>query len=122
MTVEHCLNELHDPLLAYHLAVHSNPLAEIDEVRTCVKPDTITLGLKHGGKRVADRTLAIRAANVDGAVTAMWMTEVRIECQRAFQPFLIRCCPYVLKHRGRVEQILNSLIVSHVYKGKKLKS
>ena len=100
-------------MLAYHLSVDLNPLAEVNKMRTCIEAYTIALCLKNGGKGMSDRAFAVGAANMNGLVVAMRMPIVFIKGKCTAKSFFIRRCPHILKHRGRVEQILNSLIIGH---------
>ena len=82
-------------------------------MRTCVESNTIALCLKNGSECMADRAFAIRACDMNGAILAMRMAEVLVKEKRAFESFLIRRRPYVLEHRGSIEQILNCFGVIH---------
>ena len=107
------VDEIHHVLLRNHLAVNSDTLTEINEMRGRVESDPITGFLQDGGNRVRARSFTVRSGDVNGSEQTVRMSEMLIEKVRVFQSFLICCSSHILKHGNLREEIVGVCFEIH---------
>ena len=78
-----------DVFLGYRLSVNPDAFSEIHQVGRGVESDPISRFLQYGGKRMRAGTLSVGTGHMNAAETAVGMSEVFVQGQSVFQPFLV---------------------------------
>ena len=96
------LHEANNVFFAYHLAVHTDALAEINQMGRGIETNLVTCRLEDGGQRVRTGALAVCPAYVYGTKLAVRMSEVLVEHVRIGQALLVGIASHMLEEWGAI--------------------
>ena len=105
--------EVGDLLLGYHLAIDTDTLTEVAQVRRGIESRLVSRLLQYRSEHIRYRALAVGAGNVDDKVVTLWIAELAAKLRHTLQSGLVGGCSMCLKGRQRVEQIIYCLLIVH---------
>lgn len=106
-------DEIGDSLLGDHSPIDADAFAEIDKMRRSEEADLIAGAMEDGCEEVGDRAFAIGTGHMDAAERAMRLAEMLHELDGIEEVGLIGLLAYEVIHRQRGEHIVESVLICH---------
>ena len=99
--------------MADGLAVYSDALVEVDQVRRRVESHLVAAYLKNGGQGMRHRPLAVGTSNMDGLEAALGVAQVFVDSLHRSQSGLVARLSLTFVVGCLVEQVFAGLFVGH---------